>query len=121
MYTIINILSALVRQFVLPNPYKNIFDDIFIAMLFNILAGGTILHLISFSMVGIFYKRGECPAVGSAMYLLCYIVNTIIVTIAGILTNNLHTLVIVLLFLYLIIYIVLIVIKNKTTDTITRF
>ena len=42
MYKFISILSAFIRQFLLPNPYVNIIGNEIYADLFNIIIGGTI-------------------------------------------------------------------------------
>ena len=39
MYKFINIISALIRQFLLPNPYINLFSQEVYADLFNIIIG----------------------------------------------------------------------------------
>ena len=47
MYKIIHLISGLIRQFVLPNPYINIIGNETYADLFNIFIGGTILQFNS--------------------------------------------------------------------------
>ena len=52
MYKFISILSAFIRQFLLPNPYVNIIGNEIYADLFNIIIGGTILHCLSYILTG---------------------------------------------------------------------
>lgn len=46
MYKFIRLISALIRQFVLPNPYINIIGSEVYADLFNIFIGGTYLAFL---------------------------------------------------------------------------
>lgn len=75
MYGLVAIISTIVRQFYLPNPFE-CFGDIGLA--YNWIASLAI-HPIAFALVGLFYKRGSAPAVGSFLYLIMY------ATITGIL------------------------------------
>lgn len=68
MYKLMAILSILVRQFLLPNPFECFGDK---ALICNIIAE-IILQPISYAIVGIFYARGSAPALGSFLYLLVY-------------------------------------------------
>lgn len=79
MYKIIHILSALIRQFLLPNPYNHFFSYVIYADLFNVLIGGTILHFLSFLLTGVGYIKGvNSPASGSLGYLISYIYLTVV-------------------------------------------
>lgn len=110
MYKIIHLLSALIRQFLLPNPYINIIVDAVWADLFNILIGGAILHYLSFNLTGVGYKKGiDNPAAGSLGYLVSYVYLTILITITGDLIENIK----IFLFTFIAIYIVSIIIVNK--------
>ena len=51
MYGFIHLISAFVRQFLLPNPYVNIIGTEACADLFNIIIGGTIIHIFAFISV----------------------------------------------------------------------
>jgi hypothetical protein len=114
MYKLVSILSILVRQFLLPNPYERIFSEESTSLLFNLIIGGLILHFLSYTLTGIFYNKGEAPSLGSIMYLLWYIINTAIITVAGMLIQNVYWLIIILIITYLIIYIVLLSHKEKS-------
>lgn len=48
----------------MPNPFEFISDNQLIVMLFTYLIVGIILHIISFSMCGVFYKRGQAQLLG---------------------------------------------------------
>lgn len=66
MYPLIAVISTIIRQFVLPNPF-----DCFgaYAVLINWISE-PIIHWLSFALVGaIGYESGDCPALGSLLYL----------------------------------------------------
>ena len=103
MYKIINILSALIRQFLLPNPYIHFFSEVLYADLFNILIGGTILHTLSFILTGVGYTKGvDSPASGSLGYLISYIYLTILITVLGFFINNIKIFIIVFMVIYIL-------------------
>lgn len=110
MYKITHVISALIRQFLLPNPYINIIGDVVWADLFNIVIGGTILHYLSFILTGAGYKKEiDNPASGSLGYLISYIYLTVIITIIGKLISNIK----VFLTTFIIIYFISLIIVNR--------
>lgn len=68
LYALFTIISTLVRQFALPNPFECFGDN---AALINLLAE-PILHIIAYSIVGLFYSKGSAPLLGSIGYLFTY-------------------------------------------------
>ena len=74
MYVIVALISALIRQFLLPNPFSNLFANQTYADLFNIFIGGAILHILAFVLTGCIYDKGSAPSVGSFLYLFNYVV-----------------------------------------------
>ena len=68
LYGIITLISVIVRQFVLPNPFECFGDN---AILINWIAE-PIIQVIAYGIVGLFYIRGSAPALGSLLYLLAY-------------------------------------------------
>ena len=68
IYGIITIISLLVRQFVLPNPFECLGDN---AVLINWIAE-PIIQVVAYGIVGIFYISASAPALGSLLYLLIY-------------------------------------------------
>ena len=68
MYKIMMVISTLVRQFWLPNPFECFGDK---ALLINLISE-PIIHSIAFSLVGLIYRKGSAPALGSILYLLAY-------------------------------------------------
>lgn len=103
MYYIVAFISILVRQAYLPNPYEAFFEP-GIATLFNVVIGSVILHLLSFTITGIYYSRGDAPAFGSASYLFWYCINTAIITFIGTNISNMYLALTALLVIYIVIY-----------------
>lgn len=68
MYGLMATVSLFVRQFFLPNPFE-CFGDM--AILYNWIAG-FILAPLAYALVGLIYRRGEAPALGSFLYLVAY-------------------------------------------------
>ena len=62
------LISVIVRQFVLPNPFECFGDS---AILINWIAE-PIIQVIAYGIVGLFYRRGSAPALGSFLYLIAY-------------------------------------------------
>ena len=88
VYKIIAAISVLIRQFVLPNPFEPLGEK-FNVTLFNITLPLTpdianwiaepVLHLLAFGITGLYYVRGHNdPAAGSFLYLLFYVIHTLI-------------------------------------------
>lgn len=80
MYKIISVLSMLIRQFCLPNPFECFGDS---AVLINWIAG-IVIASITYLIVGLVYEKGSDPAVGSLLYLITYSLLTGILYILGI-------------------------------------
>lgn len=68
LYAVFTVLSTLVRQFALPNPFECFGDK---AVLINWVAE-PFIHLIAYAIVGLFYIKGSEPLLGSIGYLFTY-------------------------------------------------
>ena len=68
IYLLMTVISTLVRQFVLPNPFECFGDQ---AILINWIAE-PIIHAVAYGIVGLFYIRGSAPVLGSIAYLFVY-------------------------------------------------
>lgn len=75
MYQSVSMLNGFIREEMMPNPFEFVSDNQLIVMLFTYLIGGTILHIISFSMCGVFYNRGQAPMLGSIGYMIAFSLN----------------------------------------------
>ena len=63
LYALMTLVSTLVRQFMLPNPFECFGDR---AMVINLIAE-PIIHVIAYGMVGLVYHKGDFPALGSRL------------------------------------------------------
>lgn len=85
MYKLIAIISILVRQFAIPNPFEALDDlpavmiggvEIILPPIFLNIIAGVVLVPITYAVVGLFYMRGSVLAWGSFLFLLFYCVHT---------------------------------------------
>lgn len=84
MYTLMMTISTIVRQFCIPNPFEALGEGLTIfvgenpillsPILLNWLAE-PIMYLITYLVVGLYYERASCPALGSFLYLLFYCIH----------------------------------------------
>ena len=72
MYRLIYLISFLVRQFLLPNPFTPLGDN---AEIINLIVGGAFVPLSYFMTSFIYDKRSE-PTIGSILFLVVYALNT---------------------------------------------
>ena len=88
LYAIIAVFGMFVRQFMLPDPFEPLGEGIVVKgvllspIILNWIAE-PILHIISFVEVGIVYQKGEMPGLGSLLYLMAYVVNTVVLLFAS--------------------------------------
>lgn len=68
LYSLMTVISVLVRQFVLPNPFECFGEK---ATLINWIAE-PIIQVVAYGIVGLFYVKGSAPALGSLAYLAVY-------------------------------------------------
>lgn len=103
MFKIMHVISAFVRQFLLPNPYASWFEMEIYADLFNIVIGGFILHILAYLLNGAAYTKGvDSPTAGSAGYLISYCYLTLIIILAGKLIVNIKMAIIIFTVIYVI-------------------
>ncbi len=75
MYYLVHTVSVIIRQFFVSNPFENAAIEVpFGPVFFNMIIGAALV-LITYMVVGIFYKRRSSPAVGSMLFLLFYLVH----------------------------------------------
>lgn len=78
VYEILKLMSVLIRQFALPNPYGSIpYAD-----LYNWMTGFA-LYPVTYLVVGVFYKPRSNPPIGAVLYLLFYSIHTGLIALAG--------------------------------------
>lgn len=75
MYYLVHTVSVIIRQLFVSNPFENAAIEVpFGPVFFNMIIGAALV-LITYMVVGIFYKRRSSPAVGSMLFLLFYLVH----------------------------------------------
>lgn len=122
LYTIIAVISIIVRQFVLPNPFEPLGETFTLSIkeivipLNPIVANWIaepILYAVTFAIVGIYYRKGRNnPALGSFLYLLFYAVHVGLIYIVSSFGFAWIAIIIVLV-LYIAVHIVINVFRNK--------
>ena len=91
MYKIIALLSLIIRNAFLPNPFEPLGD-----IVINIASASfTItpdllnwiievpLHLFTFAVVGLYYLKGSCPSIGSIFYLIFYVIHVFLIYVCS--------------------------------------
>ena len=111
MYQIVSTLNGFIKEEILLNPFDFISDNqlILMLMLFTYLIGGMILHIISFSMCGVFYNRGQAPVLGSIGYMMAFNLNVWLLINLSKLFNSILTISII----YFIVVIFIFILLNK--------
>lgn len=85
MYKLMAVISILIRQFCIPNPFEALGDGLIVNVgktpiliqpwILNGVAE-TFMYMVTFGVVGLYYESGEEPVVGSFLYLLFYCIHT---------------------------------------------
>lgn len=114
MYQVIKSINSIIRDEIIPNPFDFISDNPVIVMLFTYIIGGTVIHFISYNMVGIVYKKGQAPIIGSILYLFIYALNVwLIIKINKICLSSITT-----ISVYLILVIIIFLGSNRIKRTL---
>jgi hypothetical protein len=84
MYNLISIISIIIRQFILPNPFENLPHNVVVTIsgipivltpdILNLIASA-VLPTITFVVVGVYYTKGKFPGLGSFLFLVFYIIH----------------------------------------------
>lgn len=114
MYQIVALISAIIRNYYLPNPYTTWILDPTYANVFNMLVGGIILHITSWLLCKCAYYKGiDDPAKGSFGYLISYILLTFIITMLGKLGINYKIEILIFVVIYLSLCIITAIVFKK--------
>ena len=70
LYKIIKFIGVLVRFYYIPNPFSSLANGEIINY-----AAEPFLHIVTFGVVGIYYKSRSNPAAGSLLYTLFYFIH----------------------------------------------
>ncbi len=107
MYKLVASLSIIIRGTCLPNPFAQHPSGEAINWVV-----GVILGPVTFAIVGLFYRRGSMPALGSVWYLFFYFVHTVLIVLWGKLGFSVMGMVLVLV-LYAVALVWLVGLVNK--------
>ena len=80
LYPLVTVISVVVRQFFLPNPFGCFGDK---ALFLNYIAEPIIIAL-AYLLVGLVYKKASNPAIGSFLFLITYAVIVGVLRVFGI-------------------------------------
>lgn len=80
LYAIMAVISVLVRQFCLPNPFECFGDS---SIVINWIAE-PLIHAVAYGMVGLVYRKGDFPALGSLLYIVAYASITGVLALMGV-------------------------------------
>lgn len=84
MYKLMVIVSILIRQLYIPNPFEPLGNRIIVHIseipLLNLseilnVTVEPLIYVVTFTVVGLYYKKGSAPTRGSFLYLLFYCVH----------------------------------------------
>ena len=84
MYKLMAIVSILIRQLYIPNPFEPLGNRIIVHIgeipLLNLseilnVTVEPLIYVVTFTVVGLYYKKGSAPTLGSFLYLLFYCVH----------------------------------------------
>ena len=93
MYKFVSIISLVIRQFYLPNPYIQYFENEAYSNLFNLIAGGIVLHINTYFLTSSVYDKNKHSSwIGSFWYCVNYIFNTFLISILCYKYSNLNLL-----------------------------
>lgn len=79
LYPLVTVISIIIRQFVLPNPFDCFGDK---ALFINHIAEPVII-VVAYFLVGFVYKKGSAPAIGSLLFLVTYATIVVILWVLG--------------------------------------
>ena len=114
MYYLVHTVSVIISQFFVSTPFENAAIEVpFGPVFFNMIIGAALV-LITYMVVGIFYKRRSSPAVGSMLFLLFYLVhNGLLVLMSKAEFNK------ILIGIILVAYMAVLTISKKVVTRIT--
>lgn len=106
MYKLISLLSYIIRQFFLPNPFSNLFNNQGTADIVNYIFGGILVPL-SYLLTGTWY-HGGAPAIGSFGFLFNYL----ILTGVFLLITYCIKIIWLVIVIFIVVYIILCILEN---------
>ena len=107
LYGLIKLSSIFIREYLLPNPFGNRAN----AEALNWMLG-IVLYIITYPIVGLFYRPRSNPPLGSLLYLFFYAIHTGLVSLMGVFEFSKFS-VITIISIYIIILIGIKILQSK--------
>lgn len=80
-HKITSTIGALIRMYIIANAFEGYFDNVLMAYIINDTIGEFVLWQTTYYIsVGSIYEKYSCPAFGSFLYTVFYILNNFIMT-----------------------------------------
>ena len=80
-YKITSTIGMLIRMYIIANAFEGYFDNVLMAYIINDTIGEFVLWQTTYYIsVGSVYEKYSCPAFGSFLYTVFYILNNFIIT-----------------------------------------
>lgn len=121
LYKLIAVFFFIIRQFYIPNPFDALGDGctlyitqipfIIPPSLLNILAE-PFIQAITYSIVGLYYRRGSNPFLGSVLYMIFYFIHIFILWILSLVRFNIGISIIAIV-VYIMIHIICLIFLNR--------
>ncbi len=121
IYKLIAVFFFIIRQFYIPNPFDALGDGctlyitqipfIIPPSLLNMLAE-PFIQAITYSIVGLYYRRGSNPFFGSVLYMIFYCIHIFILWILSLVRFNIGISIIVIV-VYIMIHIICLILSNR--------
>lgn len=124
MYKFVSAISLFIRQFYLPNPYVQYFENEVYAELFNLIIGGIVLHVNAYFLTSSVYDKNKHQSwIGSFWYCVNYIFNTFLMNLLCYKYSNLGLLniIIIVCVINFIIWMISKIIINRFEQKINIF
>jgi ABC-type multidrug transport system permease subunit len=121
LYKLIAVIFFIIRQFYIPNPFDALGDGytlyvnqipfIIPPLLLNMMAE-PIIQVITYNIVGFYYRRGSNPFLGSVLYMIFYCIHIFILWILSLVRFNIGISIIAIV-VYFMIHIICLILLNR--------
>ncbi len=106
MYKLIALISVLIRQLCLPNPFETLKYGTIINIFIE-----PILYTLTYCVVDLYYSKGSNPVFGSILYLIFYVLHIGLIILMGFFHWSIIS--ITIIFILIIIFIIFIKVKSE--------
>ena len=110
MYRLLALISVLIRQLCLPNPFETLPYGTMTNTMINIIIE-PLLYKLTYCVVGLYYSKGSSPVFGSIIYLVFYVLHIGLIMLMGFFHWSIIS--ISIIFILYIIFIIFIKVKSE--------